>query len=94
MAASRVSGGAVPVLVMAGAIALIPPTLFPVLTQHGEALSLGYVTARILEVVLLLPAAVLPLLLVAVARRESDAGTPDGAAQVDTVRMLSQLQEA
>jgi hypothetical protein len=62
---SRISAGALMVLVMAGAIALIPPMLFPVLKQHGEGLALGYVVARTLEVVLVLPAAISPLVIVA-----------------------------
>jgi hypothetical protein len=50
--------GALAVLVMTLAILMIPPTLFPVLKQHGEAAALGYVAARVVEVVTLLPAAV------------------------------------
>jgi hypothetical protein len=81
------------VLVMAGAIALIPPTLFPVLKEHGEAPALGYVAARIVEIVLLLPAAIGPLILVAMGTTQSQAGTPNNAAQLDTVRVLSQTYE-
>jgi NADH:ubiquinone oxidoreductase subunit K len=51
------------VVFMAAAIAMIPPVLFPVLRRHNEALALGYVVARTLEVVLLLPAAVNPELM-------------------------------
>jgi hypothetical protein len=91
--AHRISAGALMVLVMAGAIALIPPTLFPVLKEHGEALALGYVAARIGEVVLVLPAAIGPLMLVAIGTSQSDASTPDDAAHLETVRMLSQAQE-
>jgi hypothetical protein len=47
--------GALLVLVMAGAITLIPAALFPVLKQYGEALALGYLATRLVEVVLLLP---------------------------------------
>ncbi|HTJ31874.1 MAG TPA: DUF4386 domain-containing protein [Dactylosporangium sp.] len=57
--------GALLVLVMAGAIALIPTTLFPVLRRYGEGRALGYVAARLLEVVMLLPAAAGPLIAVA-----------------------------
>jgi Domain of unknown function (DUF4386) len=39
--AHRISAGAFMVLVMAVAIAMIPPTLFPVLKKHGEAPALG-----------------------------------------------------
>lgn len=58
-------GGALMVLVMCGAIALIPTTLFPVLRRYGEGQALGYVAARLLEVVMLLPAALGPLMVVA-----------------------------
>ncbi|MFI6316454.1 DUF4386 family protein [Nonomuraea sp. NPDC050556] len=49
------------VLIMAAAMAMIPPLIFPVLRQHSEQLALGYVVARTVEVVLVLPAAVVPL---------------------------------
>lgn len=91
--AHTMSAGALMVLVMAGAIALIPPTLFPVLKEHGEAPALGYVAARIVEIVLLLPAAIGPLILVAMGTTRSQAGAPDIAAQLDTVRVLSQTYE-
>lgn len=77
--AHRISAGALMILVMAAAIAMIPPTLFPVLRELGEAPALGYVAARIIEVVLLLPAAVMPLMLVS---------TPS-----ETVRALSRTYE-
>ena len=51
---------------MAAAIAMIPPMIFPVLKEHGEGVALGYVVARSVEVVLLLPAAIGPLVLLAV----------------------------
>jgi hypothetical protein len=44
------------VFLMAACIAFIAPTLFPTLKQHGEALALGYVVARTLEVVFLMTA--------------------------------------
>lgn len=47
-------GRALLVLVMAVAIALIAPVLFPVLKEYGEALALGYVVARVVEAVLIL----------------------------------------
>jgi hypothetical protein len=76
--------GALLVLVMAVAIAMIPPTLFPVLRRYGEAPALAYVAARIIEVVLLLPGAIGPLMLVAL----STAPPPSGAS-LDTVQALS-----
>ena len=72
--ADRLSGGALAVLVMAGAIAMIPAALFPVLKVYGEGYAAGYVVARTVEVVLLLPAAFGPLILVA-----AGAGGPDPA---------------
>ncbi len=91
--AHRISAGAVMVLVMTLAIAMIPPTLFPVLKKHGEASALGYVASRIIEVVLLLPAAVGPLMMVAIGTAQSGAGTPANAAYLDTVRILTQTYD-
>ncbi|MFI6601467.1 DUF4386 domain-containing protein [Nonomuraea sp. NPDC050536] len=87
--AHRLSAGALMALVMAVAIALIPPVLFPVLKEHGEAPALGYVAARILEVVLLLPAAIGPLMLVALGTTRSDDGTP----HLDTVLALTRTYD-
>jgi hypothetical protein len=84
-AATRISAGALMVLVMIAAIALIPPVLYHVLKEHGEALALCYVAARLLEVVVMLPAAAGPLLLVALAR--------DGD-QLDPVRVVLRAQDA
>ncbi|MCU7820410.1 DUF4386 family protein [Kitasatospora sp. DSM 101779] len=67
------TAGALLVLVMAVAIAMIPPTLYPVLKEHGEAQALGYVVARTVEVVLVLPAAVGPLALAAAGTGQPDA---------------------
>lgn len=90
--ANRISMGAIMVLVMTVAIAMIPPTLFPVLKKHGEAPALGYVAARIIEVVLLLPAAIGPLMMVATSTTQSDTAT-DNAAHLDTVRILTQTYD-
>lgn len=45
------------VLIMAAAMSMIPPLIFPVLREHSEQLALGYVVARTVEVVLVLPSA-------------------------------------
>ncbi len=90
--ANRISAGALMVLVMAAAVALIPPTLFPVLKQHGEAPALGYVVARIVEAVLLLPGAIVPLMVVAVGTSRSPAGTSGDPAPLDTVAVLFRTQ--
>jgi hypothetical protein len=86
--AHGISTGALMTLVMAVAIALIPPTLFPVLKQYGEAPALGYVVTRILETVLLLPAAIGPLVLVALATTQSNAGP-----HLSTVQALTQTYD-
>src|SRR5262249_46728948 len=70
-----------------------PADAFPVLREHREALALGYVPARIMECVLLLPAAIGPLMVVAIATSQADANPPDAAAYLDTVRMLTQTYD-
>lgn len=82
--ATRTTTGALMVLVMIAAIALIPAVLFPVLKEHSEALALGYVVARLLEVVLMLPAVAGPLILVALA---------DDGAHLDAARALVETQD-
>jgi hypothetical protein len=79
--------GVVLVVTMILAIIMIPAVLFPVLKQHDEALALGYVATRIVEAVTLLPAAVSPLLLVALSAEYTGAGAPD-AAHFGTLRAL------
>src|SRR5262245_18581692 len=59
----RPAVSALMVVFMAAAIAMIPPVLFPVLKRHNETLALGYVVSRTLEVAVLLPFAVNPLLM-------------------------------
>ncbi|WP_170223025.1 DUF4386 domain-containing protein [Nonomuraea turkmeniaca] len=63
--------------------------LFPVLKEHNEALALGYVVARSIEVVLLLPAAIGPLLLLSMASPQS-AHDPE---RFSSVRALSQAYD-
>ncbi|MFC0111425.1 DUF4386 domain-containing protein [Kibdelosporangium aridum] len=75
-ASTPASAGALMVLIMAVAIAMIPPVLFPILKEHNEALALGYVVARTLEVVLVLPATVGPLM--------SLSGAPDDIVRIVT----------
>lgn len=82
--------GALLVLIMTAAIAMIPPALFPVLRRHSEALALSYVVARTVEVALLAPAAVGPLLLLAVA---SEYG-PDDEPQFELARSLTMSYDA
>jgi hypothetical protein len=78
---------------MAAAIAMIPPLIFPVLKEHGEGLALGYVVARSVEVVLLLPAAIGPLVLLAATSASAETGVPDAAAHFQTLRILTRSYE-
>jgi len=82
---SRIALGALMVAVMAAAIALIPAMMFPVLKEHNEALALGYVVTRTVEVVLLLPAAIGPLVLLGVSSEHS---TGVQNVQFETLRAL------
>jgi hypothetical protein len=84
----QLTAGAVAILIMAAAIAMIPPMIFPVLREYGEGLAVGYVVARSIEVVLLLPAAAGPLVLLAVTSSESDA-----VSQFQTVRILNRTYD-
>jgi hypothetical protein len=68
----RITLGALMIVVMAAAIALIPPMLFPVLRKHNESLALGYAVTRAVEAVLLLPAAIGPLILLTLGSSASD----------------------
>ncbi|GAA4190966.1 hypothetical protein GCM10022252_30080 [Streptosporangium oxazolinicum] len=61
LAGDRSRAGALLVVVMAAAIAMIPAAIFPVLRERGEGVAVGYVVARTLEVVLLLLSALGPL---------------------------------
>lgn len=88
--AARLSAGALMIVVMAAAVAMIPAAAFPVLRQHGEGLAVGYVAARVIEALLLLPAAIGPLVLVAV-RADVPGG---GDASAGAVRAVVQTQEA
>ena len=85
----RLTASAIAVLIMAAAIAMIPPMLFPVLKEHGEGLALGYVVTRSVEVVLLLPAAIGPLVLVAAAGD----GAADDATHFQTLRIFTRTYE-
>jgi len=71
--AYKAPAGALMVLAMSVAIALIPPTLFPVIKQFGEASALAYIVARTVEVVLLLPATIGPLMTIAPGSAHADA---------------------
>jgi hypothetical protein len=83
---NRITLGALMVIVMAAAIALIPAMMFPVLKELNEALALGYVVTRTVEVVLLLPAAIGPLLLAANSEHSTAAAADQ--TQFGTLRTL------
>lgn len=80
--------GALAVLIMTVAIAMIPAVIFPILKERGEALAIGYAVARTVEVVLLLPAAICSIVLVRVSQEYAAAGSPTNSTHFDTLRTL------
>lgn len=73
--ADRVQLGALLVLVMGVALALVPAMMFPILKRQNEALAVGYVIFRgALETLTYVGVATCWLLLVVVARRYTDSG--------------------
>lgn len=84
----RLGLGALLVLVMTAAIAMIAPVVFPILKERNEALALGYVVFRTIEVVVLLPAAIIPLLLSRLSPHSAETGTAIDAAQFRTLRTV------
>ena len=89
----RLTAGALAILIMAAAIAMIPAMIFPVLKERNEGLALGYVVARCIEAVLLLPAALGPLVLLAVTSAYAEAGVADGATHFQNLRILTRTYE-
>jgi hypothetical protein len=65
---NQVITGALFVLIMGIAIALIPVVLFPILKKYSEVLALGYILFRILEVVTFIAIAISFLLLLTLSR--------------------------
>jgi len=86
----RITLGALLVLIMAVAVAMIPAVFFPILRKQNEALALGYVLARTVEVVTFLPAAIIPLLMLTLSTQYVRAGAPDNAVTFESVRTLLQ----
>lgn len=73
--ASRTMLGALLVLVMGLALAMVPAMMFPILRRQNEALAIGYVVFRgALETATYIGVALCWLLLVEVARQHADAG--------------------
>ncbi|RVX41546.1 uncharacterized protein DUF4386 [Nonomuraea polychroma] len=85
--------GALMVLIMAAAIAMIPPLIFPVLKERSEPLALGYVVSRTVEVVLLLPGAIGPLMVVAVSREASSPNSSNADARLQAAYTWSQTYD-
>lgn len=72
--------GALLVLVMGLALALVPVVVFPILRRHSETLAIGYVVFRgALETLLYIATAMSWLLLVVVARQYAEAGAASAA---------------
>ena len=73
--ASRTMLGALLVLVMGLALAMVPAMMFPILKRQNEALAIGYVVFRgALETATSVGVATCLLLLVVVSRQHADAG--------------------
>ena len=71
--------GAILVLIMGAAIAPIPVMLLPILKKHNEALALGYVVFRVLEVVTFIAIAISFLLLLTLSQEYVQAGAPEAS---------------
>ena len=71
--------GALLILIMGIAVALIPVMLFPILKKYNEALALGYVVFRVLEVVTYFVAILSWLLLLTLSLEYVKAGAPDAS---------------
>jgi hypothetical protein len=78
--ASQVMLGALLVLVMGLALAMIPALMFSILKRQNEALAIGYVIFRgALETLTYIGVAICWLLLAVVARQHADAGAADAS---------------
>jgi hypothetical protein len=69
--------GALLVLIMGVAIALIPVMLFPILKKYNDSLALGYVVFRVFEVITFIAIVISFLLIVTLSREYTQAGIPD-----------------
>lgn len=86
--ASQVMLGALFVLVMGLALAMVPVMMFPILKRQNEALAVGYVVFRgALETTGYVAGAICWLLLVVVARQYADSGAA-AAAQLSSLGIL------
>jgi len=76
----QIIAGALFVLIMGFALAMVPVMMFPLLKKYNEALALGYVVFRgALETVMYIVLAISWLLLIPVSQEYVKAGTPDAS---------------
>ena len=76
----QIIAGALSVLIMGFALALVPVMMFPLLKKYNEALALGYVVFRgALETVMYIVLAIIWLFLIPVSQEYVKAGTPDAS---------------
>ena len=76
----QIIAGALFVLIMGFALAMVPVVMFPLLKKYNEALALGYVVFRgALETVMYIVLAISWLLLIPVSQEYVKAGAPDAS---------------
>jgi len=76
----HIIAGALFVLIMGFALALVPVMMFPILKKYNEALALGYVVFRsALETVIYIVMAITWLFLIPVSQEYVKAGSPDAS---------------
>ena len=76
----QIIAGALCVLIMGLALAMVPVMMFPILKKYNEALALGYVVFRgALETVMYIVLAIIWLFLIPVSQEYVKAGTPDAS---------------
>jgi hypothetical protein len=76
----QIIAGALCVLIMGLALAMVPVMMFPILKKYNEALALGYVVFRgALETVMYIILAIIWLFLIPVSQEYVKAGTPDAS---------------
>ena len=86
--ANRVTVGAVLILVMAIALAMVPVLMFPILKKQNEALAIGYVVFRgALETLTTIGLVICWLLLLVVAQQYADSGAT-AASQFSSLGIL------
>src|SRR5512137_1937807 len=76
----QIIAGALCVLIMGFALAMVPVMMFPILKKYNEALALGYVVFRgALETAIYIISAITLLFLVPLSQEYMKAGTPDAS---------------